>query len=102
MATTKHSLQSLRDEFSALTAEVTRLIEASDQHEANELKDQIAQVRAKFESAVSDVSNGNRDAIHEFSENIADIVEHSLGERPIATLALAIALGFIVGAALHR
>ena len=102
MATTKHNLQALRDEFGALTAEVTRLIEASDQHEADELKDRIGQVRAKFESAVSDVSNGNRDAIHEFSENIADIVEHSLGERPIATLALAIALGFIVGAALHR
>jgi hypothetical protein len=31
MATTKHNLQSLRDEFGALTAEVTRLLEASDQ-----------------------------------------------------------------------
>ena len=102
MATTKHNLQALRDEFGALTAEVTRLIEASDQHEADELKDRIGQVRAKFESAVSDVSNSNRDAIHEFSENIADVVEHSLRERPIATLALAVAFGFIVGAALHR
>ena len=102
MATTKHNLQALRDEFGALTAEVTRLIEASDQHEADELKDRIGQVRAKFESAVSDVSNSNRDTIHEFGENIAGVVEHSLRERPIATLALAVGLGFIVGAALHR
>ena len=102
MATTKHNLQSLRDEFGALTAEVTRLLEASDQHEADELKDQIGQIRTKFESAVSDVSDSNRDAIQEFSENIAEVVEHSLRERPIATLALAIGLGFIIGTALHR
>jgi hypothetical protein len=41
METTKHNLQSLRDEFSALAAEVTRLMEISDQHEADELKNRI-------------------------------------------------------------
>ena len=102
METTKHSLQSLRDEFGALAAEVTRLMENSDQHEADELKNRIDQVRAKFESAVSDVSDSSRDAIHELSKNIADVVEESLRERPIATLALALGVGFIVGTALRR
>ena len=102
METTKHNLQSLRDEFGALAAEVTRLMEISDQHEADELKNRIDQVRAKFESAVSDVSDSSRDAIHELSKNIADVVEESLRERPIATLALALGVGFIVGTALRR
>ena len=102
METTKHNLQSLRDEFGALAAEVTRLMENSDQHEADELKNRIDQVRAKFESAVSDVSDSSRDAIHELSKNIADVVEESLRERPIATLALALGVGFIVGTALRR
>src|SRR5262249_695724 len=97
----KQNLQSLRDEFGALTAEVTKLMEASDQHDADELKDRIGKVRAKFESAVSDAGNSGRDQIHELSENIADIVEESLRERPIATLAVALGLGFIVGAALR-
>jgi ElaB/YqjD/DUF883 family membrane-anchored ribosome-binding protein len=102
MATTKQNLQSLRDECGALTAEVTRLMEASDQHGADELKKRIGQVRSKFESAVSDVGDSRRDAIHELSENVAEVVEESLRERPIAMLALAVGLGFIVGAALRR
>jgi ElaB/YqjD/DUF883 family membrane-anchored ribosome-binding protein len=102
METTKHNLQSLRDEFGALTAEVTRLMEISDQHGADELKNRIDQIRAKFESAVSDVSDGGHDAIHELSEHIAGAVETSLRERPIAKLALAVGLGFVVGAALRR
>jgi ElaB/YqjD/DUF883 family membrane-anchored ribosome-binding protein len=102
MATSKDSLQSLRDEFGALTAEVTRLMEASDQHSADELKHRIGRVHAKFESAVSDAGESGRDAIRELSENIADAVEESLRERPIATLALAVGLGFIVGAVLRR
>ena len=102
MTTTKHDLQSLRDELGALTAEVTRLMEASNQPGADELKNRIGRVHAKFESAVSDVGGSNRDAIHELSENLAEVVEESLRERPIATLALAVGLGFIVGAALRR
>jgi len=36
MAISKYDLQSLRDEFGALTAEVTKVMEASDQHEADD------------------------------------------------------------------
>jgi ElaB/YqjD/DUF883 family membrane-anchored ribosome-binding protein len=102
MATTKQDLQSLRDEFGALTAEVSKLMETSDRHDPDELKNRIEQVRTKFESAVSDAGESSRDAIHELSENVADIVEESLRERPVATLALAVGLGFIVGAVLRR
>ena len=102
MVAAKHDLQSLRDEFGALTAEVARLLETADQHGGDELKKRISQVHAKFESAVSGVSGDSPDAIHEFSEHIANAVEDSLRERPLATLAVAIGLGFIVGAALHR
>ena len=101
MTAAKQNLQSLRDELGALAAEVTKLMETSDQYGSEELKSRLDRIRTKFEGAVSD-NGGRHDAIHEFSKNIADGVEHSLRERPIATLALAVGLGFIVGAALHR
>ena len=50
------------------------------------MKNRLSQVQAKLESAVSDASDGS--AILELSMNIADLVEGSLRERPIATLAL--------------
>jgi ElaB/YqjD/DUF883 family membrane-anchored ribosome-binding protein len=102
MATTKQNLQFLRDEFGALTAEMTRLMDASDQHGSDELKNRMSEIRAKVESAISEGGDGSRDAIRELSENIADAVEESLRERPIATIALAAGLGFIVGIALRR
>jgi ElaB/YqjD/DUF883 family membrane-anchored ribosome-binding protein len=102
MVTAKQNLQSLRDEFGALTAEVTRLMETSDQRGADELKNRLSEIHAKFESAVSGVGDDKRDAIREFSENVADIIEESLRERPIATISIAVGLGFLIGAALRR
>jgi ElaB/YqjD/DUF883 family membrane-anchored ribosome-binding protein len=100
MAPAKHNLQHLLDEFGTLTAEVKKLMEASDQQGAGELKNRLSQAQAKFESAISDISS--HDAIHELSENIADAVKSSLQERPIATLAVAIGLGFFLGVAIRR
>ena len=62
----------------------------------------MSEIRAKFESAISEGGDGGRDVIRELSENIAEFVEESLRERPIATIALAAGLGFIVGAVLRR
>src|SRR5262245_31110691 len=86
MATTKQNLQFLRDEFGALTAEMARLMDASDQHGSDELKSRMREIRAKLESAISG-GDGGRDAIRELGENIADVVEESLRERPMATIA---------------
>jgi len=99
---TKDNLQSLRDEFGALTAEVTKLMEASGHGSADELKHRISQVHAKFESAVSKAGDSGRDAVHEFGENLSDTIEESLRERPIATLAMAVGLGFIIGIVMRR
>lgn len=102
MAATRQTLQSLREEFGALTADVARLMEAPDQHGPDELKNRMNEIHSKFESAVSDSGDDSRDAIREVSENIADFVEESLRERPIATMAVALGLGFVVGAVLRR
>jgi ElaB/YqjD/DUF883 family membrane-anchored ribosome-binding protein len=100
MAATKQNLQLLLDEFGALTADVTRLMEAPDQQGADELKKRVSEARAKLENVVTDMSS--HDAIHELGENIADIVKSSAQQRPMATLALAVGLGFILGAAVRR
>jgi len=100
MAARKQNLQLLLDEFGALTAEVTKLMEAPDQQGADEVKRRVSEARAKLENVVSDMST--RDAIHELGENIADVVKSSAQQRPMATLALAIGLGFILGAAVRR
>jgi ElaB/YqjD/DUF883 family membrane-anchored ribosome-binding protein len=102
MATTKQNLQSLRDEFGALSADMARLMDSSDQRGSDELKNRMSEIRARFESAMSEGGDGARDAIRELGENAADFVEESLRERPIATIALAAGLGFIVGVALRR
>jgi ElaB/YqjD/DUF883 family membrane-anchored ribosome-binding protein len=75
-------------------------VEASDQYGADELKNRTNELRAKFDTALlSHVSDSSHEAIHEFSESIAHVVDGLLRERPIATLALGVGLGFFVGAA---
>ena len=100
MATTKQTLESLRDEFGALTADMTRLMDG--QNGSDELKNRMNEVHAKIESAISKDGDDSRDAISELSENIADVVEETLRERPLATIAFVAGLGFIIGAVLRR
>ena len=99
MATTKQTLESLRDEFGALTADMTRLMDG--QNGSDELKNRMNEVHAKIESVISK-GDDSRDAISELSENIADVVEETLRERPLATIACVAGLGFIIGAVLRR
>jgi len=100
MATTRQTLESLRDEFGALTADMTRLMDG--QNGSDELKNRMNEVHAKIESAISKDGDDSRDAIGKLSENIADVVEETLRERPLATIACVAGLGFIIGAVLRR
>ena len=47
---------------------------------------------------VSDAGARGRDMLRDTGETVSDVIEESIKERPLTTLALAVGLGFILGA----
>jgi ElaB/YqjD/DUF883 family membrane-anchored ribosome-binding protein len=57
--------------------------------------------RSNVQGAVASAREAQRDAVEavrDVRDNVADAIDKSVRDRPYATLALAVGLGFIVGA----
>ena len=61
----------------------------------------MATTRTNVRSVVSDAQDRGRDAVKAVSEvvdNVVNAIDKSLEKRPYTTLALAVGIGFILGA----
>jgi ElaB/YqjD/DUF883 family membrane-anchored ribosome-binding protein len=65
---------------------------------ANDVTDRVA---AQVEDTVSDLAQRGRDAsrsVREVSDNFGTALDRSLEKQPMTTLALAVGVGFLLGA----
>ena len=91
-------LQALRDDVTRLAAQITDIFSA---------KGNVAWSRAKanVEGVVSDVGAKGQEAIdaaQEVSDKVIDAIDESLETRPYTTLAMALGIGFLLGAMWRR
>jgi ElaB/YqjD/DUF883 family membrane-anchored ribosome-binding protein len=91
-------LESLRDEMKRLTEQIADIVTA---------KGSAAWTRARsnIEGAVSDATAKGQEAVHavrEVGDTLVDAIEDSLKKRPYTTLAIAFAIGFLLGGTRRR
>ena len=91
-------LQALRDDVTRLAAQITDIFSA---------KGNVAWSRAKanVEGVVSDVGAKGQEAIdaaQEVRDKVIDAIDESLETRPYTTLAMALGIGFLLGAMWRR
>ena len=70
----------------------------SAERKAAELGDRVA---AQVESTVSDLAERGREAsrsVREVTDNFGSALDRSLERQPMTTLAMAVAVGFVLGA----
>src|ERR1700726_222199 len=91
-------LDSLRNEIRRLADQITDIVTA---------KGSAAWTRARsnIEGVVSDATAKGEEAVHavrEGGDTMVDAIEDSLRKRPYTTLAIAVGIGFLFGAAWRR
>lgn len=84
-------LKALKDDVSKLAQQVVGLAGEKGNQAFRRAKKQIGETASEA-----------TDAVREVRDTFAGAVEDSLHERPYTTLALAVGLGFIIGAAWRR
>ena len=94
----QQDLQALREDFGVLAEEVTGLMSSTGSQALDEVKDRIGRIRSGLDDVMSDAGARGRDALRDASENLSSALEQQVNERPLPTLAIALGLGFILGA----
>jgi ElaB/YqjD/DUF883 family membrane-anchored ribosome-binding protein len=92
------SVDNVQDDLKALRNDMSKLA----QQVVNLASDKGGDAIRRAKKQISDTAGEATDAVRDVRDTFADAVEDSLKDRPYTTLALAVGLGFILGAAWRR
>ena len=98
-------VKAVKNDISALTDQITDVLNAFAGSAGKQARRGYKQARANVDSAVDDMSERGgammeaaQDAAHSIEETLEDVIT----QRPLATVGLAIGLGFLIGATWRR
>ena len=98
-------LETIRDDISKLTQQVTGLVSQTKDEAMAQVRGQARRAKATADSMMSDATATGREAVDAFrdvADTFGEAVEDSLKRRPYATLAVVAGIGFLFGAAWRR
>src|SRR5256714_5602278 len=98
-------LETIRNDVSALTRQMTDLVSQTKDSTMAQVKSQVRSAKAQVDSAITGAQESGREAVDAFrdvADTFGDAIDDSLKRRPYATLAMVAGLGFLFGAAWRR
>jgi ElaB/YqjD/DUF883 family membrane-anchored ribosome-binding protein len=98
----QRDLQVIRDDLARLAQQVGGLVTAGGGDAVTEVKAQLNRVRDSLEDILSEAREKGFDAVRDTADTLLGTVETSVRTRPIATLGVALGLGFLFGATWRR
>jgi len=95
----------VKNDISALTDQITDVLNGFAGTTSKQARRGYKQALASAESTMDDMSERGSaimDAAHDAASSIEETLEDVITQRPLATVGLAIGLGFLIGAAWRR
>jgi ElaB/YqjD/DUF883 family membrane-anchored ribosome-binding protein len=95
----------VKNDISALTDQITDALNAFAGTAGKQARRGYKEARANVDSAVDDMSergSAMMDAAHDAATSIEETLEDVITQRPLATVGLALGLGFLIGATWRR
>lgn len=98
----QRDLQAMRDDLARLAQQISGLVTTGSGDAVAEVKAQLNRIRDSLEDIISDAREKGFDAVRDTADSLLETVETSVRTRPIATLGVALGLGFLFGATWRR
>jgi ElaB/YqjD/DUF883 family membrane-anchored ribosome-binding protein len=95
----------VKNDISALTEQITDALNAFAGSAGKQARRGYKQARANVDSAVDDMSergSAMMDAAQDAASSIEESLEEVIAQRPLATVGLALGLGFLIGVTWRR
>lgn len=94
----RKDLQALREDMMRLAGQVSNLVSATGDQAYGDVKQRMRQMS----DSMADLGERGRDVANDMLDQAGAALEDNMRTRPLATLAVALGLGFIVGALWRR
>jgi ElaB/YqjD/DUF883 family membrane-anchored ribosome-binding protein len=98
-------VKAVKNDINALTEQITDALNSFAGTARKQARRGYSQARANVNSAVDDISERGSmamDAAQDAAVSIQETLEEAIAERPLATLGLALGLGFLIGVTWRR
>lgn len=98
-------VKAVKNDINALTEQITDALNSFAGTARKQARRGYSQARANVNSAVDDISERGSmamDAAQDVAVSIQETLEDAIAERPLATLGLALGLGFLIGVTWRR
>ena len=98
-------VNAVKNDIAALTDQITDAINSFAGTATKQARRGYKQVRANAEQAVDDMSDRGgamMDAAHDAASSIGETLEDAITERPLATVGVALGIGFLIGLTWRR
>jgi ElaB/YqjD/DUF883 family membrane-anchored ribosome-binding protein len=98
-------IERLKTDMAQISQHVSKLLNATGSHAARTARYQAARARKSVDGVLSEaneIGTEAADAMREVRDTLADAVEESVQNRPFTTLAMALGVGFVIGAIWRR
>ena len=95
----------VKNDIAALTEQITDALNSFAGTATKQARRGSKQARATAEQVVDDVSergSAMMDAAHDAASSIEETLEDAITQRPLATVALALGIGFLIGVTWRR
>jgi ElaB/YqjD/DUF883 family membrane-anchored ribosome-binding protein len=101
----QRDLQVMRDDVSRLAQQVASLLSVAGSEALRDVKAQMSRAKQSLDGVLSDASEKGMEAVdtvRESADTALEALEDAVRQRPFATLAIAVGLGFLFGASWRR
>jgi ElaB/YqjD/DUF883 family membrane-anchored ribosome-binding protein len=101
----QRDLQVVRDDLSRLAQQVASLLSVTGSQALREVKAQMSRAKQSLDGVLSDAGEKGMEAVdtvRESTDTVLESLEDTVRQRPFATLAIALGLGFLFGASWRR
>ena len=101
----QHDLQVVRDDLSRLAQQVASLLSVTGSQALREVKAQMTRAKQSLDGVLSDAGEKGleaMDTMREGTDTLLESIEETVRQRPLATLAVAMGLGFLFGVTWRR
>jgi ElaB/YqjD/DUF883 family membrane-anchored ribosome-binding protein len=98
-------VKAVKNDINALTEQITDALNSFAGTARKQARRGYSQARANVNSAVDDISERGSmamDAAQDAAVSVKETLEDAIAERPLATLGLALGLGFLIGVTWRR
>lgn len=95
----------VKNDISALTDQITDALNAFAGSAGKQARRGYREARASVDSAVDDMSergSAMMDSAYDAASSLEESLEDAITQRPLATVGIALAIGFLIGAAWRR